>query len=79
MRALLLLALATLAVACLKLPPVSGCEPLTHRCEGDRPQVCSPTRRWHFVVDEPCGATPGQSCAVRNGVAGCARAQDGGV
>ena len=61
------------AAGCPKLPPVSGCAPLSQRCEGDRPQVCSPSRRWHFVGDEPCGATAGQSCAVRNGVAGCAR------
>lgn len=66
--------LAALALAgCPKLPPVSGCEPLSQRCEGDRPQVCSPSRRWHTVGDEACGATPGQSCQVRNGVAGVAR------
>ncbi len=65
---------ATLALAgCPKLPPVSGCEPLSQRCEGDRPQVCSPSRRWHTVGDEACGATPGQSCQVRNGGAGVAR------
>ena len=61
------------AAGCPKLPPVSGCAPLAQRCEGDRPQVCSPTQRWHTVGDEPCGATPGQSCQVRAGVAGCAR------
>lgn len=61
------------AAGCPKLPPVSGCAPLAQRCDGDRPQVCSPTQRWHYVGDEPCGATAGQSCAVRNGVAGCAR------
>lgn len=71
-----LLALVALAVACPNLPPVSGCTPLSQRCEGDRPQVCSPTRRWHTVGDEPCGATPGQSCQVRAGVAGCVRAVD---
>lgn len=68
--------LATLCLAlagCPKLPPVSGCAPLSQRCDGDRPQVCSSSQRWHFVGDEPCGATAGQSCAVRNGVAGCAR------
>lgn len=58
---------------CPKLPPVSGCTPLSQRCERDRPQVCSPSRRWHTVGDEACGATPGQSCQVRAGVAGCAR------
>ena len=61
------------AAGCPKLPPVSGCAPLAQRCDGDRPQVCSPTQRWHYVGDEPCGATPGQSCQVRAGVAGCAR------
>lgn len=68
------MALLALALAgCPKLPPVSGCEPLAQRCEGDRPQVCSPSRRWHTVGDEACGATAGQSCQVRAGVAGCAR------
>jgi hypothetical protein len=61
------------AAGCPKLPPVSGCAPLSQRCEGDRPQVCSPTQRWHFVGDEACGVTPGQRCEVRAGVAGCAR------
>lgn len=73
MRALVVLVVAAALAACPKLPPVSGCEPLSQRCEGDRPQVCSPSRRWHFVGDERCGVTPGQSCQVRNAVAGCAR------
>lgn len=68
-----LLAVLVLGTGCPKLPPVSGCEPLAQRCEGDRPQVCSPSRRWHTVGDEACGATAGQSCQVRAGVAGCAR------
>lgn len=68
-----LAALGLALAGCPKLPPVSGCEPLEQRCDGDRPQVCSPTQRWHTVGDEPCGATPGQSCQVHAGVAGCAR------
>ena len=82
MRALLVLLAAALAAAlaaCPKLPPVSGCEPLSQRCEGDRPQVCSPSRRWHTIGDERCDVTPGQSCQVRAGVAGCARDADGGA
>lgn len=79
MRALLVLLLAAALAACPKLPPVSGCEPLSQRCEGDRPQVCSPSHRWHFVGDEACGVTPGQRCEVRAGVAGCARVVDGGA
>lgn len=82
MRALLVLLAAALAAAlaaCPKLPPVSGCEPLSQRCEGDRPQVCSPSRRLHFVGDERCDVTPGQRCEVRAGVAGCARVVDGGA
>ena len=73
-RPALILCLAL--TACPKLPPVSGCEPYAHRCEGDRPQACSPSRRWHFVGDSPCGATAGQSCAVSNGGAGCVRPGD---
>ncbi len=74
-RPALILCLAL--TACPKLPPVSGCEPMSHRCDSsDRPQVCSPSHRWHFVGDSPCGATAGQSCEVRNGVAGCVRASD---
>lgn len=65
--------LVLVGAGCPKLPPVSGCAPLSQRCEGDRPQVCSPSRRWHTVGDEACGATPGQRCEVRAGVAGCAR------
>jgi hypothetical protein len=68
-----LLAVLSLGTGCPKLPPVSGCTPLSQRCDGDRPQVCSPSRRWHTVGDERCDATPGQSCQVRAGVAGCAR------
>jgi hypothetical protein len=75
----LLLAVALALCACPKLPPVSGCEPLSQRCDADRPQVCSPSRRWHYVGDEACAVTPGQSCVVRSGVAGCARTADGGA
>ena len=70
---LLCLALAVLA-GCPRLPPTSGCAPLSSRCEGDRPQVCSPSQRWHTTGDERCDATPGQACKVSaQGVAGCAR------
>lgn len=79
MTLLLLLAAALALCACPKLPPVSGCEPLSQRCDSDRPQVCSPSRRFHYVGDEACGVTPGQACVVRNAVAGCARTADGGA
>ena len=68
-----LLVVLAVGTGCPKLPPVSGCAPLAQRCDGDRPQVCSPSHRWHTVGDERCDATPGQSCQVRAGVAGCAR------
>ena len=71
--ALVMLGGVVVLAACPKLPPVSGCEPLSQRCEGDRPQVCSPSRRLHFVGDERCDASPGQRCEVRNAVAGCTR------
>lgn len=70
---LLILSLAALA-GCPKLPPVEGCRPLAQRCQGDTPQVCSPTQRWHTVGDQPCSAAPDQHCAVSDaGVASCVR------
>ena len=69
----LCLALAALA-GCPRLPHISGCTPLSSRCQGDRPQVCSPSQRWHYDGDERCDVTPGQTCKVSSqGVAGCAR------
>ena len=60
--------------ACPRLPPVSGCTPGAQRCEGDRPEVCSATRRWHPVGDVPCSAVGGvcvvglaAHCATANG------------
>lgn len=78
MRRFLFLLLGVALCGCPKLPPVSGCRPLSQRCLGDRPEVCSPTQRWHPVGDEPCSATPGQVCAVTEaGVAACVRTEGG--
>lgn len=80
-RSLRVLMLAvTLAVVALarcspRLPPVSGCAPLTRRCAADRIEVCSPTQRWHQVGDEACR----DGCELLDsGVVRCA-ARDGGV
>lgn len=63
------------------LPPVSNCAPFSHRCEGDNPQVCSHSRRWHTWGDQPCAAS-GARCAVVSidgkDIAVCAP-MDGGV
>lgn len=59
-----LLAVALCVVSCKpNLPPVSNCAPYSHRCEGDNPQVCSHSRRWHTWGDQPCAASGGR-CAV---------------
>lgn len=77
-----LVAVALCAVSCKpNLPPVSNCAPFSHRCEGDNPQVCSHSRRWHTWGDQPCAASRGR-CAVVSidgkDIAVCAP-MDGGV
>lgn len=54
--ALLVLPLLALA-ACPRLPPPDGCTPAAWRCAGDRPERCSPGRRWTPLGDLPCAAT----------------------
>ena len=61
-----------------RLPPVSGCTPGAQRCEADGPEVCSASQRWHRAGDVTCAAVGG-ACVVRNGIAVCARATDGGM
>lgn len=68
---------AMLASGCPELPPVSGCTPFTQRCDGDRPQVCSATQRWHTVGDVACSAVGGSCFVVDGGVAVCARPDAG--
>ena len=74
------LAFFLLAAACRpKLPPVSGCTPLSHRCEADSPEVCSPSQRWHRVGDVTCAAVGGRCLVLDAGVAACAPYPDAGV
>lgn len=68
---------AMLAAGCPELPPVSNCTPFTQRCDGDRPQVCSATQRWHTVGDVACSAVGGSCLVVDGGVAVCARPDSG--
>lgn len=71
------LGLAGLALqGCPRLPPVSGCDPGTHRCADDRPEVCSATRRWHPVGDLTCAAVGG---VCVNGLSAHCAPVDGGV
>lgn len=73
------LSLVLALAACPRLPPVSGCAPLAQRCDGDRPQVCSPTQRWHTTGDLACGAQ-GDRCEVSDaGVARCVPVADAAV
>lgn len=49
---------------CPRLPPVSGCAPLSYRCtDAGRPEVCSSSQRWQPVGDESCAAA-GAVCVV---------------
>lgn len=32
-------------------PPVSNCQPLSTRCDGQLAQVCSPSQRWRTAMD----------------------------
>lgn len=73
MRLKSLVLVTGLLAGCPRLPPVSGCAPLSQRCEADQPQVCSQSQRWHTVGDMPCGAVAGQSCQVVDGTAACVR------
>lgn len=54
--AVLVLPLLALA-ACPRLPPPDECTPAAWRCAGDRPERCSPGRRWTPLGDLPCAAT----------------------
>ena len=60
-----------------KLPPVSGCTPLSHRCEADSPEVCSPSQRWHRVGDLACAEVRAVCVVTDGGVAACAPMRDG--
>ena len=62
-----------------KLPPVSGCTPLSHRCEADSPEVCSPSQRWHRVGDVTCAAVGARCLVLDAGVAACAPYPDAGA
>lgn len=76
---LVLLALVGLAglAACPRLPPVSDCAPASYRCREDRPEVCSATRRWHPVGDQPCSAVGARCSLEPDGLAVCV--SDGGA
>lgn len=77
--ALAFLVLLATAACRPKLPPVSGCTPLSHRCEADSPEVCSPSQRWHRVGDVTCAAVGGRCLVLDAGVAACAPYPDAGV
>lgn len=76
---LVLLALVGLVglAACPRLPPVSDCAPASYRCREDRPEVCSATRRWHPVGDQPCSAVGARCSLEPDGLAVCV--SDGGA
>lgn len=59
-----------------RLPPVSGCTPLTQSCHNDRPHVCSASQRLEPAGDRTC-ASVGGVCVVTDGVAHCALADAG--
>lgn len=63
--------------ACPRLPPVSDCAPASYRCREDRPEVCSTTRRWHPVGDQPCSAVGARCSLEPDGLAVCV--SDGGA
>lgn len=53
-----------LLAGCPRLPPVSGCTPLSYRCtDAGRPEVCSSSQRWQPIGDESCAAA-GAVCVV---------------
>lgn len=70
----LTLILCALSSCHAHLPEVSGCVPYTHRCAGDRVEVCSASHRWEPEGDQPCAAI-GQVC--RDGA--CVDAIDAGT
>jgi hypothetical protein len=57
-----------------KKPPVAGCRPASHRCDGDWRQICSPEQRWYTHGDLPCVAVGGRCTVTEAGVAACVRA-----
>lgn len=78
MRRALLLVLAV-AACHPNLPPQTDCTPMEYRCVGDRPYVCSMSRRLEPAGDTTCAAAGGV-CVVHNGgPAHCATAADGGA
>lgn len=78
--ALVFLAVALAVAACRpKLPPISGCTPLSHRCEADSPEVCSPSQRWHRVGDLACAEVRAVCVVTDAGVAVCAPRSDAGA
>lgn len=59
-------------LGCPRLPPVSGCTPMTQRCgPSGWPEVCSASQRWEPAGDVSCTAAGGV-CVVSEGVAHCA-------
>ena len=64
---------------CPKLPPVSGCAPMSQRCSASgAPEVCSASQRWEPAGDLACAAVGGACVVDDAGVASCTRA-DGGA
>ncbi len=79
MAVCLVLSLALTVTGCPKLPPVSGCAPMSQRCSASgAPEVCSSSQRWEPAGDLSCTAAGGV-CVVDAGIAHCAPAQDGGA
>jgi hypothetical protein len=75
-----LLALGFVGLAlqgCPRLPPVSDCAPFSYRCNADRPEVCSSTRRWHSIGDLDCAAVGARCSMEPDGMAVCV--SDGGA
>ena len=74
------LPLGVALMGCPKLPPVSGCTPMSQRCSpAGAPEVCSSSQRWEPAGDLSCTAAGGVCVVGDGGVAHCAPAQDGGA
>ena len=74
------LPLGVALMGCPKLPPVSGCAPMSQRCSpAGAPEVCSSSQRWEPAGDLSCTAAGGVCVVGDGGIAHCAPAQDGGV
>ncbi len=74
---MLALSLVLALAACPKLPPVSGCTPLTYHCVNGSPFVCSSSMRLEPIGDRSC-ASVGAVCVVER-TAHCAPAVDAGA